>query len=78
MNKSKVPKDYLYRKGSFEGWGQFFPHPFPPKIAPRVLKTAEIIEIKDTRGHFEFLHQYARFSLGLEVRITLLDFQNLI
>ena len=30
MKKSKLPKNYLYRKGSFEGCGQFFPQPPPP------------------------------------------------
>ena len=39
MNKSKLPKDYLYMEGSFEGWGQFFPNPLPPKIAHKVLKS---------------------------------------
>ena len=37
---------------------------------------AVIIEIKDTRGHFQFSHNYARFFPVLAVRITLLDFQN--
>ena len=39
MKKSKLPKNYLYRKGSFEGCGQFFPQPPPPKIAPKVSKS---------------------------------------
>ena len=33
---------------------------------------AEIIEVKDTRGHFQFAHFYARFFPVLAVRITLL------
>ena len=37
---------------------------------------AEIIQVEDNRGHYQFLHEYARFSQVLEVRITLLDFQN--
>ena len=37
---------------------------------------AEIFEVKDTRGHFQFLHFYAWFYPVLAVRITLLDFQN--
>ena len=32
MNISKLPKDYLYREGSFEGWEQFVPHPLPQKL----------------------------------------------
>ena len=39
---------------------------------------AEIIEVKDTRTHFQFSHIYARFFPFLAVRITLLDFQNTI
>ena len=37
---------------------------------------AEIIEVKDTRGHFQFSHFFARFFPVLAVRILLLDFQN--
>ena len=37
---------------------------------------AEIFEVKDTRGHFQFSNNYARFFPVLAVRITLLDFQN--
>ena len=37
---------------------------------------AEIIEVKDSRGHFQFLHFCARVFPVLSVRITLLDFQN--
>ena len=37
---------------------------------------AEIIEVKDTRGHFQFLYIYARFFPVIAVRIVLLDFQN--
>ena len=37
---------------------------------------AEIIEVNDTRGHFQFLHFYARFFPVLAVRIIFLDFQN--
>ena len=40
------------------------------------LVEAEIIEVKDTRGHLQFLCFYARFFPVLAVRITLLDFQN--
>ena len=37
---------------------------------------AEIIEVKDSRGHFQFLHFCAIVFPILSVRITLLDFQN--
>ena len=36
---------------------------------------AEIFEVKDTRGHFQFSHFYAWFLPVLAVRTTLLDFQ---
>ena len=37
---------------------------------------AEIFEVKDTRGHFQFSHNYARFFPVLAVTTTLLVFQN--
>ena len=40
------------------------------------LVEAEIIEVKDTRGHFKFLHFYAWFFPVIAVWITILDFQN--
>ena len=36
---------------------------------------AEIFEVKDTTGHFQFPHFYAWFLPVLAVRTTLLDFQ---
>ena len=38
---------------------------------------AEKIEVKDTRGHFHFLHEYARNYAVSAVVIALLEFQNL-
>ena len=38
---------------------------------------AEKIEVKDTRGHFHFLHEYVRNYAVSAVVIALLEFQNL-
>ena len=38
IKKSKLPKDYLHRKGSLGGCGQFFPPPPPPQNCPLSTK----------------------------------------
>ena len=38
---------------------------------------AEKIEVKDTKGHFHFLHEYVRNYAVSAVVIALLEFQNL-
>ena len=38
---------------------------------------AEKIEVKDTKGHFHFSHEYVSYHTVSAVLITLLDFQNL-